>query len=477
MSHPGSVHIPFTSRRGFLRSAGLATGAVALPTLLAACATSANQPAAGESKAAGGPVDPANPFGVTAGETEAVVFAGGNGVEYLDTALKLFSDKHAGAQIKVTTTQDIGSLQPRFVNQNPPDTFQNSGAKALDATALTGNGQLAELEDLMSAPSWDDPDATVEETLGAGARLAGTIDGKLVGFNFVQYAWGFWHDAALFTERGWEVPTTWEDLMTLCAKIKSEGIAPLAFTGMHPYYVTNGMLQPLVAKIGGQDVWKSVDNLEEGAWHQDAIIQAVDALRQFRTDDFILPGVAQMTHIQSQTAWLGHQAAFIPVGAWLENEMRSAIPEGFALTATALPGPGGERSDLTPNNAGAAWYVPAQAKNMAGAKELLRSLVSKEVARKFAEMTNNVTVVKGAHDDQDLGPAFASISTMIKKSDAVEPWQPVKFGSWYKSLDTEAAAALMAVMLGDLDAKGFADRCQKKADEVKADSKIKKLTR
>ena len=41
----------------------------------------------------------------------------------------------------------------------------------------------------------------------------------------------------------------------------------------------------------------------------------------------------------------------------------------------------------------------------------------------------------------------------------------------------DAAAALTALVLGDLDVDGFLDRCQKKADATKADDAIAKQTR
>lgn len=470
---PRAMHV---GRRRFLGSAGLAGGAAAVAALLASCATSATGPS-GRGSSAAANAHPDNPFGVAGGTLDTVVFDGGAGVSYLDTAQQVFTTKRGDVTVKLDPTQDLSPLQTRFVNGTPPDLWQNSGAKSLDVTALAANKQVSLLEDVMAAPSWDDPSTTVEQSLGPAVRPAGTVDGSFVSFNFVQYAWGFWHDATLFADKGWEVPDSWEKLMALFATIKAAGIAPLAFTGVHPNYPESGLLHPLVVKFSGQETWKHVDNLEEGAWRQDGVRAAVEALLQLRTDGFVLPGVAQMTHLQSQNAWLQHRAACIPVGAWLENEMRSAIPQGFRMTTTALPGPGGKLSDLAPNNAGAPWLIPTQAKNPAAAKEFLRVLVSKQVARTYAQLTNSATIVKGAHDDQDLGPAFGSIAAMIKKSDATEPWQPVRYTSWYKSLQKEVGAALMTVLVGDATVDSFVDRCQRKADEVKNDRKIKKITR
>lgn len=460
-----------SSRRSFLGLAG-ALGVAGL----SACATGG---ASGGSEQAGpaAATSEDNPFGVDGGEFTAFVFDGGTGVPHLDFTQDLFETKRPEVTTKIVRAEDLSTLQPQFVNQTPPDLFQNSGAGALDVNSLATNDQLASLEDLLAAPSWDDPAITVEESLNPGVREAGMVADQLVGLNTVQYAWAIWHDAALFAGKGWEMPRTWDQLMTLSATIKADGIYPWAFTGMNANYFDEGVFQPLVAKIGGQEVWKNVDNLEDGAWQQSAIREAAEALLQLRTDELILPGVAQMTHIQSQTAWLNHEAAFIPVGAWLENEMKSAIPEGFELTATALPAPDESLADLTPNNPGAGWYVPADATNQPAAFEFLRALLSKDASQNYAKLTNSVTMVKGAHEGQELSPAFATITEMIDKSNAVEPWAPVKFDSWYPSMVEEIRAALTALVLGDLDVDGFLDRCQKKADATKADDAIAKQTR
>lgn len=460
-----------SSRRSFLGlTAALGTAG------LSACATGGAHGGA-DSESSGAPTSQDNPFGVDGGEFSAFVFDGGDGVKHLDFTQELFEEKRPEVTTKIVRAEDLSTLQPQFVNQTPPDLFQNSGAGSLDVNSLATNQQLASLDDLMAAPSWDDPSITVEESLNPGVREAGTVGDQLVGLNTTQYAWAIWHDAALFADKGWEMPRTWDELMALSATIKADGIYPWAFTGMHANYFEQGVFQPLVAKIGGQEVWRNVDNLEDGAWQQDAIREAAEAVLQLRTDELILPGVAQMTHIQSQTSWLNHEAAFIPVGAWLENEMKSAIPEGFELTATALPAPEESLADLTPNNPGGGWYVPADASNRPAAFEFLRALLSRESAQNSAELTNAVTMVKDAHDDQELSPAFSTITTMIEKSNAVEAWAPVKYDSWYPSMVEETRAALIKLVLGDLDVEGFLSRCQKKADETKTDDAIAKQTR
>ena len=86
-------------------------------------------------------------------------------------------------------------------------------------------------------------------------------------------------------------------------------------------------------------------------------------------------------------------------------------------------------------------------------------------------------VVAGAHDDQQLSEPFTTLTEMIERSNAVEPWQAVKYPTWYPAMAEETRAALIALLLDDLDVDGFLTRCQKAADRTAADDAIAKQTR
>ena len=293
-------------RRPFIRrAAAIGLGAAASSSILAACATGGGDTAS--SPASAGPAlttDAANPFGAQASAPlDVVIFNGGFGDAYAKFTEGLYTRKFADSAVKHTATQDISSLQPRFVAGNPPDVIDNSGAKALDNTTLAANGQLSDLIDLFAAPSYDDAKVTVKNSLIDAVVDAGTIGDKVYQLNFVQSAWAMWYDAKLFAQKGWKYPSSWDDMLSLCETIKSGGaMAPWVYTGVFPQYLQQGVFHPMASKLGGQDVWKPVDNLEDGAWEQDGIKQALDALYQLKTGGFLLPGLASMTHTESQTA-------------------------------------------------------------------------------------------------------------------------------------------------------------------------------
>ena len=148
--------------------------------------------------------------------------------------------------------------------------------------------------------------------------------------------YGIWYSDALFKQKGWQYPTTWDQMITLCTQIKASGMAPWTYQGKYPYYMTF-VLNQMAYKTGGIDVIKNIDNLVPGAWMAPEVKAAANALYQLAQMDFIMPGTEGLTHTESQTAWLQGKAAFIPCGNWLENEMKGLIPDTFNMVIKATP--------------------------------------------------------------------------------------------------------------------------------------------
>ena len=54
-------------------------------------------------------------------------------------------------------------------------------------------------------------------------------DGKVYGIPTDYYPWAVFYRKSVFAEKGYTIPATWDDLKTLCAKMKTDGLTPIAF--------------------------------------------------------------------------------------------------------------------------------------------------------------------------------------------------------------------------------------------------------
>ncbi|WP_020388465.1 N-acetylglucosamine/diacetylchitobiose ABC transporter substrate-binding protein [Kribbella catacumbae] len=464
------------SRRLFLQRAAvgtlLATGG---GTLLSACASGDDS---GGTGGGGAEKTSANPFGVQeADPLDVVIFKGGYGDDYAKFHESLYKKKFGKSEIKHKGITDITpQLQPRFNGGTPPDVIDNSGASLLPMSTLASSGQLADLTVLFDAPSIDDPNVKVRDTLEPIALDAAMRDGKPLVLEYVLTVFAIWYDKKLFTEKGWEPAKTWADFLTLCGEIKKAGIAPLAYQGKHGNYIGQ-VVMDMAVKHGGHEVIKKIDSLEPNAWMHPSIKLAAEALLELRSKGFILPGTDGLDHIQSQTAWSQGKAAFIPSGSWLENEQKPVAPKDFLTTATFTPLLPDSKLpvDCTGISAGENFIVPEKAKNKTGGLEYLRLMLSKEGAGKFTELTGSPTVVKGAAEGLKLSPGAESSSALLK-SGGQNNWTQY-WAAWYSTMDQPMRGVYAELAAGRITADEFQKRAQKLADETAKDPKTKKQTR
>ncbi|MCP4404733.1 MAG: carbohydrate ABC transporter, N-acetylglucosamine/diacetylchitobiose-binding protein [bacterium] len=406
-------------------------------------------------------------------KAEGVFFQGGYGIDYIQNGADIFAKVHPGSEVSVEGIQGVGEkLRPRFIAGNPPDVIDNSGANALDTTALVNEGLLLDLAPLMNAPSLDTPGKTFGETLFDNSQNGGVWSGKQYALNVAYVVFGIWYNKALFEEKGWTYPATWDEMLSLCDTIQADGMACWTYQGQYPYYVSFGLLEGMVLKEGGDDVWKAIDNLEPDAWRHEAIVKSIDQIAELHSKGYILPGTEALNHTESQTEWLKGNAAFIPSGTWLENEMRSVIPEGFEMAIAGVPGTG----NAVIAEAGEPFIVPAHGKNPEAGMEYLRCLLSKAGAAFFAQEVGSIFPVKGGADGLDISTAMKSALDVVEAAGSDVYGRP-KFLAWYNDLSTELENSLGSVITGRMTPEEFIDTVQAAADEVASDPDIPKFTR
>ncbi|NRQ40033.1 carbohydrate ABC transporter, N-acetylglucosamine/diacetylchitobiose-binding protein [Nonomuraea sp. NN258] len=465
---------PRITRRELLRGAAL----VPVAGALAACATPAAKPAATASSA---PIatSAANPLGVGDKPLEVWIFDGGFGQDYAKNIHQpLFKSKYPKVEVKHNATKEITKvLQPRFAGGNPPEVIDNSGANFMDFGALAQDGQLQDLAALLDAPSWDDPNVKVRDTIDPSVISIGTYDGKFSVLGYVNYIFGVWYSQKVFRENGWEAPKTWDEFLKLCETIKKSGkMAPFTYAGKHPQYLYEPLVT-LAAKIGGNEVMVNLDNLEDGAWTTEAMKTAATAWAEIGAK-YLMEGTAGLDHVQTQTAQNKYQVAMLPSGSWLENEQKSTTPADFEYGMFTLPDFTG--SDKLPygtihTSPGENFIVPSKSANPQGGMEYLRAMLSKKAAGDFSELVRTVTVVKGAGEGRQLSPGVSSATQAVTTAGSnvvFYMWE-----RWYAQLKDECKAATGELMTGGLTPEKYLERMQKKADEIKNDSSIKKFTR
>ena len=246
---------------------------------------------------------------------------------------------------------------------------------------------IADITDVLSM-TVPGEDVTVADKLAGGFTDTALTnpygDGKTYLAPMFYSPCGLFYNAGLFEEKGWEVPTTWDEMWELGDKAAAEGIS--LFT-----YPTTGyfdaFLYALMYTVGGPEFFNEATTYAEGVWDTPEAQQCFDIINKLASyTNPITPAQANdQDFTMNQQLVLDNKALFMPNGTWIVGEMAEAPrAEGFQWGMTALPAAteGGDRYSYT-------WFeqawIPAGAQNIDAAKQFLAFLYSDTACEIFAK--------------------------------------------------------------------------------------------
>jgi N-acetylglucosamine transport system substrate-binding protein len=460
-------------RRDFLRGSLAAAALAATGSSLAACATSGTGTTS-QSSAPAGQVSDTNPFGVKTGSTvDAVIFKGGYGIDYAEFAGKQVEAKQQGVTVKVTPTTKVAqTLQPRFVAGNPPDVIDNSGAGLIGINTI--RDQLAELTDVIEAKNYEG--TVIKDTLYPGVTEPGTFDGKFIVLNYALTVYALWYSASLFEQNGWTVPKTYDEMLALGKEAKGKGKYLLGWgKEAATYYQTMAIGSAI--KEGGDEVRLALENLKPDCWSLPPVQDVFNGLKKIIDAGYIKPGGSGTVFTAAQAQWSDAEDFILyPSGGWIENEMKDQTKSGFKMTGAPEPTVSSNSKlpwEALHSTAGEGYIVPSQGKNVAGGKEFLRAMLSKDAAVNFAKTKLSSTIVKGTVPADGFGST--ALQSQIKMLEAagsnIFSWQ---FVDLY-GMNTDQLVVWNSFLSGDSDVAKLTKGLQDITDKVAKDDSIKKV--
>jgi N-acetylglucosamine transport system substrate-binding protein len=458
-------------RRSLLRGSLAAAAVLPLSGTLASCASSGND---NNNSQQGGTKSADNPFGMADNATvDAVIFNGGYGYDYVTFAANIVQQKHSGSTVKVSpSTQIAQQLQPRFVGGNPPDLIDNSGANAIGFNTILD--QLATLDDVFEANNYEG--TKIADTLYPGVKAPGTFGDKFVAINYVLTLYGLWYSDSLFKENGWTPPKTYDEALDLGAKAKAKG-KYLFVWGKEAATYYNTLAVDSAIKEGGDEVRLAMENLKENCWSMPQIQAVFKAMETMVKNGYFIPGGAGTQFTAAQAKWSNDQQAILyPSGSWIENEMKKATKQGFQMKG--IPEPTVTANSKLPwealrSAAGEPFIVPSKAKNLAGGKELMRAMLSKDAATNFAKTRLAPTIVKGLVPADGFGSTALQSQTAMLDAAGTNVFNYQVFDLYGQN--TDQLVVWNSFLSGKIDAAGLTKGLQQITDKTRNDPSVKKI--
>lgn len=402
-------------------------------------------------------------------EIEVASFQGGFGLDFFEYAAREYEKLHPNVKINLWGNPRVWEqLRPRFVRGDVPDLTWPGWD--MDVWAMVVDGQVLEMDKYLETKAYGS-DKIWKETFYPSLLDKGKYNGHYYIMPFNNNIFGWWYNVDMFEKHGWTPPKTYDELLTLCEKIKKAGIAPITFQGKYPQYMLQGFFFPWAISAGGLQGYYAAENLKPGAWKAPAFLKAAEMIAELRDKGYFQKGAMGMSHTESQMEFVLGRAAMIPCGTWLGSEMKMQIPPSFHMEYFNPPTLDDGKGDPSVVLCGVeTWIIPKAAKHPDVAADFFKFMTSLEMAKKFIVQKNTLMSIKGS-DEVDLPPTLVAPA---KCMNAASTTYGTDYGDWYRTMGKEIQEAMSSLLNGRSNPQQCVDRMEKAAENCRKDSSIPK---
>ena len=330
-------------------------------------------------------------------------FEGGYGKAHWEKMKEKFEDANEGVEVELTIASNIEEvLRPQIQGGNVPDIIYLATGReeALTETFISEQAvhDLSNVMD-MTVPG---EDVKVKDKIMPGYLGTSVTDpygdGKTYLAPLFYSPTGLFYNKALFKEKGYELPTTWDEFFELGDKAKADEIYLFTYP-IAGYF--DSMIPAMLACSGGVDAFDKAMNYEEGFWKSEEATKVLETIAKLK--DYIEPTTVANANTDggfktNQQMILDNKVLFCPNGTWLPGEMKDAPrAEGFEWGFTSYPAfeKGGDSYSL---NFVEQMYIPKEAANIELAEKFMAYMYSDEAVEIIAENAKAVVPTVGAID-------------------------------------------------------------------------------
>lgn len=401
---------------------------------------------------------------------------GGYGSEFLKYAIKTFEAKYPNVKIELTLSPDLATVVSTLAQaKNDKDMFDIF--TGYDPYA--GAGLLEPINDVLEQTFADDPNLKVKDGLYPGVydTLGRNSKGEIFRLPRAIYVGGLFYDKAFFKQHGWnEDPKTWDEFLALCEQIKKDGVIPITYSGMYNYigFSVWWNKEFELAELNGtlKKIKDDYVNYRAPRYNTPEMIDLYTRLYTMGKKGYFSPGLAALTHTQSQMQMLKHEAALVSTADWVENEMKSAgaVPDGFQWGYMAIPFGKKPGDTIWLNNGdsdSAVIWKNKPAENKKWAKEFIKWTLNLDVQKNMAIVAGAMPVRGAFYKDQAnldkltssqkaISAYMATHKTRLENNFSIKP--PV--GPSDAQADEFFVGSVPLICQGELEPKAVLDKAE-----------------
>ncbi|MBA2954359.1 extracellular solute-binding protein [Nocardioides sp. MAH-18] len=258
-------------------------------------------------------------------------------------SFKLFEDC-TGASVAYEGSKEFeAQLVVRVKSGNPPDVAFIPQPGLLQ-TLVKDTGKVVEAPQSVSD--------NVDEFYGEDWKKYGTVDGTFYAPPLTANVKSFvWYSPKMFQENGWDIPTTWDDMLALSDKIAATGIKPWCAgieSGEATGWPATDWLEDVLLRTAGADVYDQWV-AHEIPFNDPAVVEGLDTVGNIlKNDKYVNGGIGDVKSIATEPfqeagypiadgeCAMHRQASFYAAN-WKEKDPNLEIGEDKDVFAFYLP--------------------------------------------------------------------------------------------------------------------------------------------
>lgn len=277
--------------------------------------------------------------------------------------------------------------------------------------------ELVDGGNVMDLGPWLDDNPEFKDSFYPSQLEPFNIDGVQYGLPVGMQSKVFFYNKDVFKELGLEVPSSWEEFMSVLTKIESSGMTPIEYGSQDQWTIAH-WVGTLNQRVVDPEVFAADQDPAKGEFTDPGYVTALERfleLSKYMNDD-----MASINHEVARNSWVAGDAPIFYAQSAEVGYFGEAQFDYGTLNFPAVKGGKGDPDQLT--GAPEGFVISKNTKHPEETKKLLEFILSKENGVKYMEDAGELSPIKGAVDEADVPQIVKDMSDDIVNASQMTPW-------------------------------------------------------
>lgn len=321
-------------------------------------------------------------------------------VRYFEEVEEQFNSSHDNIELKISSPNDaVTVLKTRFIREDNPDIIGIGGdfnyANFIDADIL------------MDISDFDGLKSIKQTYLDIGENLKFVPIKGIYGVPYMSNAAGILYNKDMFTEHGWKIPETWNELISLCEEIKNAGILPF-YMGYKDTWTCLSPWNSAASSLADAEVCKEV-NKGNTTFSKEyvTVAEQMKALLKYGPDEPVA-----YSYNDACTAFARGESAMFMIGSYAVPQIKTVNPD-LNIDSFVYPAADTKEGNLLTSGIDLQFCITKDCPHKEEAYEVLRFLLEDENVQAYMDNQNALACKEG---NFNLAPIFDGMKEYITES-------------------------------------------------------------